>query len=113
MPSFGSNSRMPKRIDLLIVAALFLVIGWIYLNLATYNTYRFFEPEALGTVFDAQAQSFMAGRVDVDRRKVGWEDFVVDGKTQIYLGPLPAFLPIPLPLSWPPTFPLLPHFLPL
>jgi hypothetical protein len=75
---------MPKRRDLLIVAALFLIIGWIYLNLATYNTYRFFESEALGTVFDAQAQSFMAGRVDVDRSKVGWEYFVVDGKTQIY-----------------------------
>jgi hypothetical protein len=27
---------MPKRRDLLIVAALFLIIGWIYLNLATY-----------------------------------------------------------------------------
>jgi len=46
---------MPKRKELLNVAALFLIIGWIYLNLATYNTYRFFEPEALGTVFDAHS----------------------------------------------------------
>jgi len=95
---------MPKRKDLLIVAALFLIIGWIYLNLATYDTYRFFEPEALGTVFDAQAQSFMAGHVDVDRSKVGFEYFVVDGKTQIYWGPWPAFLRIPLLLAWPQTF---------
>jgi hypothetical protein len=56
---------MPKGKELLNVATLFPIIGWIYLNLATYNTYRFFEPEALGTVFDAQAQSFMAGHVDV------------------------------------------------
>jgi hypothetical protein len=95
---------MPKRKDLPIVAALFLIVGWIYLNLATYNTYRFFEPEALGTVFDAQAQSFMVGRVDVDRSKVGWEYFVVDGKTQIYWGPWPALLRIPLLLAWPQTF---------
>src|SRR5262245_15867598 len=95
---------MPKRKDLLVVTALFLIIGWIYVNLGTYNTYRFFEPEALGTVFDAQAQSFMAGRVDVDRSKVGWEYFVVDGKTQIYWGPWPAFLRIPLLLAWPQTF---------
>ena len=95
---------MPKRKDLPIVAALFLIIGWIYLNLATYNTYRFFEPEALGTVFDAQAQSFMSGRVDVDRSKVGGEYYEVEGKTQIYWGPWPAFLRIPLLLAWPQTF---------
>jgi hypothetical protein len=95
---------MPKRKDLLVITSLFLIIGWIYLNLATYNTYRFFEPELLGKVFDAQAESFMAGRIDVDRSKVGWEYFVVDGKTQIYWGPWPAFLRIPLLLAWPQTF---------
>jgi len=92
------------RGHVLAIGALLIVVGTAYINLATYGTYRFLEPELLGTVFDAQAQSFLEGRVDVERRYVGWEYYEVNGLTYIYWGPWPALLRIPVLSLWPSTF---------
>lgn len=46
--------------------------------------------------YDAQARSLMHGRLDVPAEVPGFEGFLIDGKTYIYFGPLPALLRMPV-----------------
>ncbi len=46
--------------------------------------------------FEAQGNAFLDGRIDVPAYIMGIEGFVVDGKTYMYFGPVPAILRIPV-----------------
>ena len=51
--------------------------------------------------YDAQAQSFLQGRVDVEPDAIRYEAFQRDGKAYGYFGPTPALLRMPLVLLFP------------
>ena len=46
--------------------------------------------------FDLQARAFLDGRWDVPTGSVGFEGFLIDGRTHVYFGPWPALLRLPL-----------------
>jgi hypothetical protein len=51
--------------------------------------------------YDAQAQSFLKGRVDVEPDAIRYEAFQRDGKAYGYFGPTPALMRIPLVVLFP------------
>ena len=46
--------------------------------------------------FEAQADAFLDGRINVPAFVMGIEGFVIDGRTLMYFGPFPALLRIPV-----------------
>lgn len=49
-----------------------------------------------GDFYDAQAESFLDGRLEVDRERLGIEAFEHDGRTYMYQPPWPAVLRLPV-----------------
>jgi hypothetical protein len=54
------------------------------------------DPGPLGGIYDAQGRAFLDGNLSVDAAKVGFEGFLIDGKTYVYYGPFPALLRLPV-----------------
>jgi hypothetical protein len=75
--------------------ALF-IIGSVHFALMTRGTGELMSKEMLGSAFDSLADALVQGRSQIDPRSIRWEGFVVDGRTTMYFGPLPALLRIPL-----------------
>lgn len=50
----------------------------------------------VGDFYDAQAESLLDGRLDVDRERLGIEAFEHDGRTYMYQPPWPALLRLPV-----------------
>ncbi|MEK7996613.1 MAG: hypothetical protein AAB403_22655 [Planctomycetota bacterium] len=94
--------QSPARLarDWFLAPGVLLVLG-IFSWFATYGTFRFFEPESFGQFYDAQASSFLQGRVDVPPESLGAEALVRNGKYYGYFGPTPALLRLPLNLLLP------------
>ena len=67
-----------------------------YLWMLTMGRADLFQVHYFDDFFDAQARSFMDGRLDVPYEVAGFEGFLIDGKTYIYFGPVPALLRIPV-----------------
>lgn len=78
-----------------IAALAFALIALTSLWWVTEGSFRLFAPMAFGNVFEAQAQSFLAGRLDLDCRAASGEAFTRDSKCYVYFGPAPALLRIP------------------
>jgi hypothetical protein len=55
-----------------------------------------FATHLLDGLFDAQAHALLDGHWDVPRRELGFEAFLIDGKSYMYFGPWPAFLRLPI-----------------
>lgn len=72
----------------LVIASAAIVFAW----LASYGTWHLLEEEDFGGIFDAQARSLLAGRVDVLESEISSEAFVRNGKFYTYFGPAPALL---------------------
>jgi hypothetical protein len=85
------------RPALLAIAFVTLASGW----LATYGTWRVFDAESFGGVYDAQARSLLAGHWDMPLETLGREAFLRDGKWYTYFGCVPALARIPLLLALP------------
>jgi hypothetical protein len=64
---------------------LLMVEGWAPLQRQYYDNF-----------FDVQARAFLDGRWDVPTGSVGFEGFLIGGRTYIYFGPWPALLRLPL-----------------
>lgn len=60
-----------------------------------------FVKEVLGGAYDSQAEHFLRGDVGVDAAAIAHEAMLVQGKVQMYFGPFPAFLRIPLNFIYP------------
>jgi len=58
-----------------------------------------FRPALLGLAFNAMAEHLLAGRFDIDPAAIGFEAFVVDGRTVSYFGIFCALLRLPLVLT--------------
>ena len=46
--------------------------------------------------FDIQARAFLNGRLEVPDGSVGFEGFLIDGKTYLYFGPVPSLIRLPV-----------------
>lgn len=68
----------------------------LYLWILTVGQADLFRSYVFDDFFDAQARSFLDGRLDVPPDVVKFEGFLIDGKTYIYFGPVPALLRIPV-----------------
>jgi hypothetical protein len=55
-----------------------------------------FQPALLGTAFNSMADHLLAGRFDIDPAAIGFEAFLVDGRTVSYFGVFCAALRVPL-----------------
>ena len=101
--SNASAGKIRKRfpagwVDPLAVLFCFLVLAWF----VTWGDWEFFPPAGvLEEFYDAQAQSFLAGRVDVPADAIGPEAFVRAGRSYGYFGPTPALFRLPLELLFP------------
>lgn len=62
---------------------------------------QIFVQEILGGAYDSEAEHFLRGNVDVDADAIRHESMIVNGKVQMYFGPFPAFLRIPLNFVYP------------
>ena len=55
-----------------------------------------FHAERFGNFYDVQAHSLLHLHWDVPAKQVAFEGFLVDGKTYVYFGPVPALLRLPV-----------------
>ncbi|MDQ6808069.1 MAG: hypothetical protein M3Z64_01375 [Verrucomicrobiota bacterium] len=60
-----------------------------------------FVPEVLSAAYDSQGEHLLRGEAEVDGDAIRHEAIIVNGKAQMYFGPFPAFLRIPLNLIYP------------
>src|SRR5690606_10232791 len=70
----------------------FLVYAWILMV----QRWAPLQVQFFDDFYDAQARSLFNGRLDVPPEVVGFEGFLIDGKTYIYFGPFPSLLRMPL-----------------
>jgi hypothetical protein len=90
-------SRRP-RWDWIAAAIAFLGLAWF----VTEGDWNLFAASGfLDSFYDAQANSLLEGRIDVDPAAIASEAFVRDGKSYGYFGPTPALFRMPVTLLLP------------
>lgn len=91
----GLTRRDRHRLRLAWWVAALPVLA-VYLWLLTAGQADLLQERLFDDFFDAQARSILDGRLDVPYEVVLFEGFLVDGRTYIYFGPVPALLRIPV-----------------
>jgi hypothetical protein len=89
----GGDRRRLRRVWWAVTAPVVVVYIWI---LTDHSWNLLGGGQYFDDFYDAQARSLLHGRWDVAPEVAGIEGFVVDGRTYIYFGPLPALLRMPL-----------------
>jgi hypothetical protein len=87
----GARRRF-RRAALVGGLLAFLVFYWM-VNAGQLNP---FHAERFGNFYDIQAHSLLDLRWDVPAKEVAFEGFLIDGKTYLYFGPVPALLRLPV-----------------
>ena len=87
-----STRRRFRRAALVGGLLALLVFFWM-VNAGQLNP---FHAERFGNFYDIQAHSLLDLRWDVPAKQVVFEGFLVDGKTYVYFGPVPALLRLPV-----------------
>src|SRR5215207_2549636 len=77
------------------------IIMLVYCWMITYGTWNILDQENFGTFYDAQAKSFLEGRLDIPLSAIRGEAFIRDGKYYGYFGFGPALLRLPFVLIFP------------
>ena len=72
--------------------ALLAVIAIYYLFLLSNGTFQIFAPEMLDKVFNSMLVNLSHGDFTVDRKTIGFEASIQDGKAYTYFGVFPALL---------------------
>jgi hypothetical protein len=67
-----------------------------YLGVLTVGRVDLLQHHYFDDFFDAQARSLMHGRLDVPPEVAAFEGFLIDGRTHIYFGPVPALVRMPV-----------------
>ncbi|HEY4397360.1 MAG TPA: hypothetical protein VGO28_06770 [Acidimicrobiia bacterium] len=88
-PSGRRRFRLAALVGGLLAA---LVFFWM-VNAGQLNP---FHAERFGNFYDIQAHSLLHLHWDVPAKQVAFEGFLVDGKTYVYFGPVPALLRLPV-----------------
>ena len=89
------ETRAPKLLPFTIAVSLLL---WV---ITTTGGRDLFVKEVLGDAYDSQAEHLLHGDTGVDVDAIRSEAMIVDGKVQMYFGPFPALLRIPLNFIYP------------
>jgi hypothetical protein len=83
-----------------VPCALVILVVWYPLlqHWLTRTPFAFdpFRPALLGMTFNSMLDHLLHGRFDVDPAAIGFEAFLVDGRTIAYFGPFGALLRLPL-----------------
>jgi peptidoglycan/LPS O-acetylase OafA/YrhL len=87
-----ADRRRLRRAWVVASTPVLLLYTWVL----TAGSWNLFQRQYFDEFFDAQGRSLLEGRWDVPPEIVGFEGFLVDGRTYIYFGPLPALLRMPL-----------------
>src|SRR5689334_3824274 len=93
-PNEGDAERSRSFAIAALVGALpaFVVDAW-FVNLGRAN---FLQRPVFANVYDAQARSLFHGHWNVPPAVMGFEGFVIHGRTYSYYGPFPALLRMPI-----------------
>lgn len=67
-----------------------------YLWMLTVGRLDLLQRQYFDDFFDAQARSLLDGRLDVPAEVAAFEGFLIDGRTYIYFGPVPALVRLPV-----------------
>lgn len=89
--SAGDRRRL-RRAWALATVPVVVAYTWVL----TAGTWNLFQRQYFDDFFDVQARSMLDGRLDVPPEVVGFEGFLIGGKTFIYFGPVPALMRMPL-----------------
>jgi hypothetical protein len=89
--SAGDHRRL-RRAWTLATVPVIAAYTW----LITVGNGDLFQRQFFDDFFDEQARSLMHGRWDVPPDTVGFEGFLIHGKTYIYFGPIPSLLRMPV-----------------
>lgn len=81
-----------RRAWLLGTVPTFVVYAWVLMA----GRWAPLQTQYFDRFFDAQTRSLFDGRLDVPPEVVGFEGFLIDGKTYIYFGPFPSLLRMPI-----------------
>jgi len=87
-----SQRRRFRRAALVGGLLAALVFFWM-VNAGQLNP---FHAERFGNFYDIQAHSLLHLHWDVPAKQVAFEGFLIDGKTYVYFGPIPALLRLPV-----------------
>ena len=88
-----TGARRRFRRAALIGALLATPIFFWMVNAGQLNP---FHAEEFGNFYDIQAHSLLHHHWDVPAKEVAFEGFLIDGKTYLYFGPVPALLRLPV-----------------
>lgn len=88
----GADRRRLRRAWALATLPIMVAYTWVL----TVGTWDLFQRQFFDDFFDAQARSMLDGRLDVPSDIVGFEGFLVNGRTYIYFGPIPSLLRMPV-----------------
>jgi hypothetical protein len=84
-----------------LATSLAVVVGWLLGGLPTLwlladGRWSLTEPGTTTAFFDVQARALLDGSLAVPEGSIGFEAFVVDGAHQMYFGPFPSLLRLPI-----------------
>lgn len=79
---------------------IFLTYILFFTWLITHGNFNLFTGEG-GSAFDSLSKSLLHFQCSVDNSSIGWEAFIVNGKSYMYFGPFPAILRIILNFFFP------------
>ena len=88
-----TNARRRFRRAALIGGLLALPVFFWMVNAGQLNP---FHAERFANFYDIQAHSLLDLHWDVPAKQVAFEGFLIDGKTYLYFGPVPALLRLPV-----------------
>jgi hypothetical protein len=73
-----------------------LLAGLVFFWMINAGQLNPFHAERFGNFYDIQAHSLLDLHWDVPAKQVVFEGFLIDGKTYVYFGPVPALLRLPV-----------------
>jgi hypothetical protein len=73
-----------------------LLAGLVFFWMVNAGQLNPFHAERFGNFYDIQAHSLLDLHWDVPAKQVVFEGFLIDGKTYVYFGPVPALLRLPV-----------------
>jgi cytochrome b561 len=73
-----------------------LLAAIVFTWMLTIGRLDLLQSHGFGGFYDAQAHRLLGGHWDIPRQQLGFEAFIVDGKSYLYVGPWPAVLRMPV-----------------
>jgi hypothetical protein len=92
----GESQALARRRFVRASAVGGTLAALLFTWLVTRGTFDLFEWQRVGEFYDQQAHSLLAGHFSVSADYLGIEAFTVNGTSNIYQGPIPAVLRMPI-----------------